>query len=274
MVWEQFSEGDRARVGRKAVLLLGLLNVFVVVLIVSYAFAAWNDAKEAVGVDDKLTVSFSGEGKVAAKPDVAKINATVFSRSGSLATATTDSNTKSNAVTAFLKEQGIAEKDVKTTGYYIQPQYQYPQPCYPGAVCPAVDQAPRISGYEIRSTYEITVRDIDKANSLLDGLVKAGANEVSGVVFTFDDPNAFAAEAREKAIADAKGKAEALAKQLGKKLGDIVEFSESGSGLPPIYYSRDAALEQGGRGGASPMPSVQPGENEVTAVVSLTYELK
>jgi len=208
------------------------------------------------------TVSFSGEGKVVAKPDVAKIQLSIVTDALTSKTAQDDNSKKSKAVTDYLKKQNIDDKDFKTTGYNIYPQYKYPQ--YGGQ--------PTITGYQVNQSLEIKVRNLDSVSNILDGVVTAGANQVNGLTFEIDDPDTLKAEARAKAIADAKKKANELQSQVGISLGKIVNFSENTGGYPiPIYY--DAKLEGRGMGGGGG-PTVPTGENEIVVNVSLTYQIK
>ena len=161
-----------------------------------------------------------------------------------------------------MKKQDIDDKDIKTTGYNIYPQYKYPQ--YGGQ--------PTITGYQVNQSLEIKVRNLDSVSNILDGVVTAGANQVNGLTFEIDDPDTLKAEARAKAIADAKKKANELQSQVGISLGKIVNFSENTGGYPiPIYY--DAKLEGRGMGGGGG-PTVPTGENEIVVNVSLTYQIK
>jgi hypothetical protein len=108
---------------------------------------------------------------------------------------------------------------------------------------------------------------------MLEAVASAGVTNVSGLTFTIDDRDALMREARQKAITEAKGKAEQLAKDLGVRLVRIVNFSENGGGQPPIYFSKDMAM---GMGGAEPesAPTVPAGENRFTSNVSITYEIR
>lgn len=206
------------------------------------------------------TVSFSGEGKVLAKPDVAVVDLAIVTESVSSKDAQNDNSKKSKTVVGFLKKQGIDEKDMKTTGYNIYPQYKYPQP-----------DKPEIRGYQITEKMEVKVRDLEKVSLILDGIVANGANEITGFQFTIDEPEKLKDEAREKAIADAKDKAKNLKSQLGINLGKIVNFYESSGGFPPIIYSIEK-LDRGEFDGDG--PSVPTGENEVVVNVTLTYQIK
>ena len=203
---------DEKRVVRRLGMLLGvLLNIFAAALIFFYGFSAWHEAKSVFGTEKQLEVSVSGEGRVSAPPDVARITAAIITEGDSLTPAQEENSRKSSAVVAYLGRQGVTEKDVKTVGYNIYPQYHYPSPCR-GDVCPLDAQRPRIVGYQIRSSYEITVRDLARANTILAGVVSAGANEVGGVTFTIDKPEELKAQARKEAILNARGKALELAR--------------------------------------------------------------
>src|SRR3989344_5190903 len=172
------------------------------------------------------TVSFSGEGKVVAKPDIAKVSLSIVTDALTSKAAQDENSKKSKTVTDYLKKQNINDKDIKTTGYNIYPQYKYPQ--YGGQ--------PTITGYQVNQSMEVKIRDLDKVSDILDGVVSAGANQVNQFGFEIDDPEELQAEARKKAIDDAKKKADELEDQLGIDLGKIVNFSENTGGYPiPIY---------------------------------------
>lgn len=208
------------------------------------------------------TVSFSGEGKVLAKPDVAVIDFSIVTEAATSKAAQDANSEKSNKVTDFLKKQKIEDKDVKTTSYSIYPQYEYPR--YGGV--------PRIKGYQVSQTIEVKIRDLGNVSSILDGVVTAGANQVGNLNFKIDDPEKLKAEARAKAIADAKKKAGELKGQVGIKLGKIVNFSEGVAGYPVPMYETMAKGMGGGIGGGG--PSLPSGENEITVDVTITYQIK
>lgn len=204
------------------------------------------------------TVSFSGKGKVLAKPDIAVVDLAIVTESVSSKDAQNENSKKSKAVVDFLKKN-VDEKDIKTTSYNIYPQYKYPQ-----------FDKPEIKGYQVTEKIEVKIRDMEKVSSILDGVVANGANEITGFQFTTDEPEKLKAEARQKAIEDARAKAKELESQLGIDLGKIVNFSESIDDFPgPIYYEKAAIGGFGGEG-----PSVPAGENEITVSVILTYQIK
>lgn len=206
------------------------------------------------------TISFSGEGKVLAIPDIAKVNFAIITQAATSKQAQDANSPKSKAVVDFLKKQGVEEKDIKTVSYNIYPPYNYPR-----------FDAQEIKGYEVTQKFEVKIRDLDKTNTILDGLVSAGANNIANVSFTVDEPEKLQAEARSKAIADAKKKAHDLEKQLGINLGKIVNFSENTGEYPGPYYLE--AKDVGGMGGGV-APELPVGENEIRVDVTITYQIR
>jgi len=235
------------------------------VLVAVFALSAiWlaqsiDQMRRAGNVSDTLVVS--GEGKVTATPDVAVTDLTISVEAPTAAAAQTLANTKSNAVVAFLKSKGIDDKDIKTSGYNIYPQYDY------------VNGRSILRSYQVTQSFTVKIRDVEHANQALDGVVDAGVNQVGGISFQIDDPERLQDQARQKAIADAKSKAKILEDQLGVDLGHIVSFSESQNGfMPQPYYLKDAGGIGGG--GAVSAPSLPTGENEIVVDVSITYQIR
>ena len=232
--------------------------------------------------DTGNTISFSGEGKVFAVPDVAAISFSIVTEAPTSKAAQDANSVKSKKVVDFLKSQNIADKDIKTSGYNVYPQYSnnYPRPCpltqgvqsMMEPSYPCLDNNPRITGYQVSQSFEVKVRDLEKVSTILDGLVSAGANQVNNLGFKVDNEEQLKEQARELAIKDAKEKANTLKKQLGIRLGKIVNFQEGG--YYPVYFRAEAGGFGGGVGGDNPVPSVPAGENEITINVTITYQIK
>lgn len=266
-------EGSWGATLRKAVV------ISVVLLAVFLGLKALTELQEmryiGAGLPATNTISISGYGESFAVPDIATFTFSVTSKKATVAAAQEEATTKINAVTDYLKSAGIEEKDIQTSDYSVYPQYEYQQSaCTPNGICPPGKSI--LTGYEVRQTTSVKVRDTEKAGDLLTGVGSKGATEVSGLNFTFDDPDAVQAEAREEAIADAKEKADKLAQELGVRLVRVVNFSESSGGYPPMPYY-DAAY---GRGGAENQatkavaPDISVGQNKVTSNISITYEIR
>ena len=236
----------------------------------SYLVSGWSAVKSAVS---NRQISVSGEGKISVKPDIAIFYATVITYSKKVGEAQDENSRKSNAVADYLKKSGVQEKDLRTLNYSISPQYQYfsARPCTIVSCPPS--SPPQIVSYEVRNTLEVKVRDFTKLDDLLQGVVENGANEIGSINFSVDNPKMAQAQARKKAIDDAKSKAEVLARDLGVRLVKIINFSESGSPVP-IYNRQVEALGLGGGIAASPAPAVQPGEQEIQSNITITYEFR
>ncbi len=240
----------------------GWLVVVVLALSVVWLFQGIDRSRQIGNVSDTIVVS--GTGRVLAKPDIA-VAEVAISVEGATAEATQDdASKKSVAVVDYLKKAGVKEADIRTSGYNIGPVYDYS------------NGLNRIKGYQVTQSLTVKIRDMDKANTILDGVVAAGANQVNGIRFEVDEPDKVKAEARKKAIDDANAKADELRDQLGVRLGKIVSFSESGDYNPPIMYGRDMMVKNIGGGGteANPAPSIPVGENEIVVSVTITYQIQ
>ncbi len=214
-------------------------------------------------------INVSGTGEAFAIPDVATFTFAVSKESPTVETAQKDVNERTAKILNFLKESGVEEKDIKTYSYNINPVYDY-SVCYSG-YCPPQNRSLR--GYEVYESISVKVREIGDAGKIVSGIGELGVTDLSGLSFMVDDDDAVIAEAREKAIVDAKKKAKELAKDLGVKLTRVVSFSENSGGYPPIYYAKDMAMGMGGAESA-PRAELPAGENKYTVQVYINYEIK
>jgi len=225
------------------------------------------------GSSQKNTITVEGYGEAMAIPDIATFTFSVVSLKSSVEAAQTDATAKSNAATKYLQDAGVAEKDIQTTNYSVYPQYEYTQgPCTQFS-CPSGEQT--LKGYEVRQTTTVKVRDLTKAGALLTGIGSTGATELSGLNFTFDDPNKNKDEARSIAIANAKAKADELAKQLGVRVVRVVSFTESSGGYyPPMPYGRGMEVSTQALDSKATAPNISTGENTVVSNVAVVYEIR
>ena len=221
------------------------------------------------GVQPTNVISVSGYGEACGAADIATFSFSVVSEKSTVAAAQTDATNKINAITKYIKDAGVVEKDIQTTDYSVYPQYEYNQIVCVSYPCPSGRQV--LKGYQVRQTTTIKVRDLAKAGELLTGVGGKGATEMSGLQFTFDDPNKLQNDARGKAISDAKAKADQLAKQLGVSLVRVVSFNENGGGYPGPMYTK--AVGMGGDAVQS-APEISVGQNKVSISVSITYEIR
>ncbi len=250
---------------RQSVKSLSLLLIAIAALLTAVEYARSVDK-----VYPTRTFSVEGEGSIDIVPDVAKFSVSVVTDGGKNVAEVQAKNTeKMNAVTNFLKEAGVAEKDLKTDEYTLSPRYEYPN-CVGLTICPQ----PSINGYTLTQTLRVTVRDTGKIGELLSGAVVSGGNSVSQVAFTVDDEEAAKADARKEAIEQAQAKAARLAKDAGFDVGRLVSLYESPQmlavGGEGDAYSMKSASGMGG----APSPSIQPGTNETKVNVTMTYEIR
>lgn len=247
---------------------LGMLAFFLFILAIS-------SLKEfrfiGSGVTATNTISVEGSGDVFAVPDTATFSYSVMNTAKDVTTAQTDVNTKGNAIIAYLKSEGVDEKDIQTTDYSINPHYEYASANCTVSYCPPGKQT--LTGYDVSQSVTVKVRDAKKAGDLLSGIGSKGATNLSGLSFTIDDQTKLEADARAKAINDARSKADELAKQLGVSIVRVVGFSENGS--RPIYYAKTMAYDTAAEGAAmAPAPEIATGQNKITSNVSVTYEIR
>jgi uncharacterized protein YggE len=212
------------------------------------------------GVSATNTISITGHGEAVAVPDIATFNYSVVSDKATVDEAQADATAKANATTDYLKKAGIDAKDIQTADYSINPQYDYVNQVCANGYCPGGKQV--LKGYEVRQSTTVKVRDTKKAGELLAGVGGTGATEVVQT------------EARDKAIADAKAKADVLAKQLGVSLVRVVSFNENGSGVTPRPMMYNMAAGSQAKDAAAVAPTISTGQNRVTDDVSITYEIR
>lgn len=247
-----------------------LLSVFLAVQVLS---ALQSMRFIGSGLTASNTISVSGHGEALAVPDIATFYFSVVSEKSTVAAAQADATAKANAVTAYLTGAGVDKKDIQTSDYSINPQYDYITQACTNGYCPGGKQTLR--GYEVRQSTTVKVRDTAKAGDLLAGVGGQGATELSGLQFTLDNPDAAQADARKEAIADAKTKAEVLAKQLGVSLVRVVSFSENGGGYPmPYAYGRGGVTANQALDSKAVAPEISVGQNKISNDVNITYEIR
>ena len=218
-------------------------------------------------------ITVNGTGEVFAVPDIATISFTVKSEAKSIADAQKSMNEKINKAIEVLESEGVDKKDIKTTGYTGYPKYEQK---YETAVdcfseyCPPMPTKSVISGYETNQTISVKVRNTDSLGKITDALGKVKITEINGPNFSIDDEDAVKAEARDKAIVDAKAKAEAIASGLGVRLTRVVSFYEDQNSMP--MYGGDMAM--GGSMMKESSANIPMGENQIISNVSITYEIR
>src|SRR3989339_132433 len=203
----------------------------------------------------------SGEGKVLVKPDVVIAVIGVKTEAQKSDAAVKQNNEKMNEIIKAVKDLGIDEKDIKTTAYNLYPVYDYTR-----------SSGRELTGYSLDQQITIKVRDFEKISSVLDKATVSGANSVSNLQITVDDPEIAKDEARKKAIEQAKQKAVEMAKNSGLKLGKVIDVQENFYGYPTPMYELGGGEAKSIA--ASIAPQIEAGQEEITVSVSLTYQVK
>ena len=225
----------------------------------AFACLAAVTATPALATDEPHIITVTGQGTAKAAPDEAVLSAGVQTNARTAAAALADNARAMNAVIATLRNAGIPERDIQTSGFSVGPQYSQNN---------AANTAPHVVGYQVSNTVTVTVADIDKTGPVLDALVASGANSIGGIDFTIKDTKALLNDARAQAVADATMRAQVLAKAAGVTLGPITAISESSTGMPmrPMGRMMMAAADVA----ATPIAA---GQESLTAEVTITWEI-
>ena len=254
---------------------LGMAGVALMAALSLSALWYVNSYSRSIEPGTYRSFSVSGEGKVVAIPDVAEFSFSVLTQGGKdLGALQTENTVKVNRAIGVVKGAGVSDEDIKTEQYSVEPRYKYFD-CRPDYYSPEAKSCPppEIVGYTVQQTIGVKVRDFSKVGELLTQVVVSGANSVSQLNFTMDDPTELQNQARAEAIAKAKAKAKSIAKAGRFDVGRLLSIDEGG--YAPMYAKYSAY----GIGGdmvaeSAPAPSIQPGSQEITVNVTLRYEIE
>ena len=239
--------------------IIGATTFFILLFTFTKIFGPIPFSVNSVTTTKSTTFDVSGEGKVTASPDVALVTVGIQANGSTVKAAQDQINSTINKVSDAVKKLGIESKDIKTTNYSINPDYDFS------------GSAQRIRGYSASTNLSIKVRQLDKANSVIDTATSNGANQVGGISFDIDDKSKLENEARAKAVDEAKKKAQDASKIAGFKLGKIVNYSENLQGFPgpiPMMRAQDSKAI-----GIIPT-QVEPGSTDINITVTLSYEIQ
>lgn len=260
---------DDHKVKKSVVITLALLSLFLLAQTIgefqSYRFIGSSPSAQS-------SISVQGKGEVVGIPDIATFGFSVTEESLIVKEAQDEAAKTANAILKYLKEQGVAEKDIKMAGYNIYPRYEYgtASSAYP---YPLSEGKRKLAAYVVSQSVIVKVRALVDAGKLLAGIGEIGATNISGLSFDFDKRDELVREARDKAIKDARTEAAKLAKSLGVQLVRIISYNEGG--YYPMYARAEAAYGMGGDMAApKSAPEIPVGENKIVSSVSITYEVK
>jgi uncharacterized protein YggE len=211
--------------------------------------------------DTTRTITVTGTGHVSVVPDQLAFDLSVSVLRPDLSQALDDANSAMQSVVDTLEAAGVAEKDIKTTDVSVYPEYGRPQK----------GQPPTLQGYRVSHSITVTVDDLSKGSDIVTAALGAGGKGVrlDGLRLQVADPDGALGPARSDAVEQARAKAEQYAEDAGRELGDIVRISETAD----QPYAVDMHSYADSAAGSSPVP-IQPGQEDLTADVTVVYELR
>jgi uncharacterized protein YggE len=235
--------------------------VMMVMISIVLAGCSGSLSKQSTGAISFPTdsISVSGFGEASGKPDIVLVQLGVSVVADQIGQAMEESNQVMQDLTQALREAGIAEEDLQTTNFNVWPEDKYD---------PITGQSTGERVFHVDNTLQVKVRHIDQISSIIETALEKGANNIYGLTYDIDDKSPLEAEARAKAMADAKVRAEQLATEIGVTLGDPILVSE-GTSSGTIY---PVAIERAvGMGGG---PPISTGQLTVSLQVNVTYAFK
>ena len=205
---------------------------------------------------DTARITVTGTGKVSGVPNQLSLSMGVQTSAGSVATALREANAAARSVAAVLRRSGVASSDIQTSGLSIYPNYS------------GSSGVP--SGYQVSEELTITLRRLSVAGSQISAAARAGGNAttIDGVSLNLSDTSSLLAAARTKAVTDARAKAAAYARALGRPLGPVISMSEGQPTQPPVYPEPFASAAHA----ASSVP-VHPGTQQLSVTVTVIFGL-
>jgi uncharacterized protein YggE len=256
--------------------------IAVALLAVAYAALSYaNSYGQMIQPSSFRSFYVTGSGKTTAIPDVAEFSFQVTTEGGTDLAALQSQNTAAtNKAIAFVKTQGLADKDIQTQAYNVEPRYQtYECKTSPLTITSAASSVSSttacppasIAGYTITQSVDIKIHDFSKIGGIMSGVVKNGANQIGSLSFTIDDSTVPQNQARADAITKAKAKAESIATAGGFTVGRLLNIQEE---TPVAVYSPTVMMNSVAKSAEAATPTIQAGSQEVDVNVTLQYEIK
>jgi len=203
-------------------------------------------------------LDLSATGEATRVPDLAVISTGVVTKAATARAALEQNAARMERVRAALKRAGIADRDIQTSNINLNPEYRYVQ-----------DRPPQLTGYTASNQVSVNFHDIAKSGDILDVLVAEGANQINGPSLTIDKPEEALDEARTKAIAIGRARADIYARALGMRVVRLLSVSEGGSYAvpPPMPVMMEARAQ-------AASSKIDPGEQKVSVTLGMTFELQ
>jgi uncharacterized protein YggE len=211
----------------------------------------------AAAQDGGSSITVPGSGEISAAPDTARFSVGVTSEAASAGEAVKANSSAVQRVLEALAAAGVPDKDVQTRSFTVYPVY----------ADRSAETRPRITGYRVTNQVAVEVSGIERVGGVLDRVVAAGANEIGGIAFALADPTKLQDEARRRALADARRRAEVYATAAGRRLGALLRLQEGGARGPgPLPGVRMAEM--------AAAPPIAGGELDLVVEVEATFALE
>jgi uncharacterized protein len=208
---------------------------------------------------DAGTIVVSGTGRVSVEPDVADLRLGVSVARPTVDAARTVASATMEAILAAVAAAGIDRRDVRTALLSVQPRYEYRD-----------NQPPTLTGYDLANIVEVTVRDLARLGEVVDGTLRAGATSLDQLSFRVADPEPAEREARLRAMAAARARAEVLAEAAGLAIVGVSDIVEGGG--PPVPLPRMKAERM--MLAADAATPVEAGSLEISVNVTVSYRAR
>ncbi|KIL41539.1 hypothetical protein SD70_06640 [Gordoniibacillus kamchatkensis] len=248
--------------------LLGGITAVALLTISAYTFSNSSKPSTVYAADqsnaaNKHAITVNGVGELMASPDVAYVTLGIVTRADSANSAQTqNAQSYANLEKVLYDNYKLDKKDVKTTGFQVQPVYSY------------ADKEPKITGYTATQTVQVTYRDLDKIGALLDAASGAGVNQINGVQFDTEKRQDYEILAIDAAMNNAENKAKAIAKDAGKRLNGIINVTQTGNSSVPIRIDNVGVKAMNQATASSAATSISPGELKITTNVTVQYDFQ
>ena len=243
-------------------LLIGLAGCGSAAASAASSDAASGGAGSGSGNDRTPEITVSASASVSLVPDKATVTFGVSTQARTAEEAQNQNTEAVNAVIETLTGRGIEERSIRTVNYSIYPQYDY-----------SANGDQRIIGYNVNTSMSVQDQDIDELGELLAACVAAGINNVDSVQLLCSGYDEAYQEALSQAVEASRGKAEALAQAAGRSLGGVITITEGWQDSSARYVAAEEAAAYGANASMDAGPSIQPGETEIRANVTVTYAM-
>ncbi|MFH1483815.1 MAG: SIMPL domain-containing protein [Chloroflexota bacterium] len=252
---------------RKLVLLVIVGLLFLAGCTLKEQEAVPRETSAVLQASEQTGLVVSGEGLGTYVPDIAVLRLGIESQETTVAQAQLRAREAMARVVAALKGKGVADKDIQTQYFSIQPVTQYVEETVGG-----IRRGKQITvGYLVANTVQAKLRKVDEAGPIIDAVAVEGGDltRIDSISFTKEDITQEKNLAREKAVKDAQAKAQQIAGLLGIELGKPLYITESSPYMPvpgPIYARAEAA--------GAPSTPILVGEQQLTVTVQIIYSIK